>query len=89
MPDPRVPQTDPPFLDPDPISEKIDADLERAAVYNRADDLAPDVPRETSGPCADCTRYAQVGYVIGAAVGITAGAVVAYVILRNRLAPSG
>lgn len=40
-----------------------------------------------SGPCPDCQRYAQMGYLIGVAVGLAAGGVVAYIVLRNRLSP--
>ena len=39
------------------------------------------------GACADCAKYARIGYVAGVVVGVSAGALVAYVILRNRLAP--
>ena len=78
--------TDPKFLDPDPIAEPRNGD-ELFPVDEPMTGLT--ATSAHNGPCADCTRYAQVGYVISAAVGITAGVVVAYVILRNRLAPNG
>jgi hypothetical protein len=77
--------TEPPFLDPGPISDPgpVDDDpVERNGTHPSPP------PTVSAGPCADCTRYAQMGYVIGAVVGITAGATAAYFILRDRLAPS-
>jgi hypothetical protein len=74
----------PPFLDPGPISDPVD---DVAPMIEPAAPAPP--PPVSAGPCDDCARYAQVGYVIGAAVGIAAGSLVAYVILRNRLAPLG
>jgi hypothetical protein len=77
---------EPPFLDPGPISDPGPADDDLVEQNGTQHPSLP--PPVSSGPCADCTRYAQVGYVIGAVVGITAGATVAYFILRDRLAPS-
>jgi hypothetical protein len=77
--------TDPKFLDPDAISDpQLSDDESENGTMPRA---LPEPKAEQ--PCDDCTRYAQVGYVIGAAVGIVAGGVVAYVILRSKLAPVG
>jgi hypothetical protein len=85
------------FLDPEPISDNVPVDVSKLS-----DDTAQQIGDDlramqdeglnlvsNPAPCADCTRYAQAGYVIGACVGIAAGGLVAYVILRNRLAPIG
>jgi len=85
----NVPKTDVPFLDaeaiadPDEVRVANDFDPETVGVYPEA----PPALEPHAGPCADCARYARIGYVAGVVVGVSAGALVAYVILRNRLAP--
>lgn len=101
MPEPapkiKAPTTDVPFLDPEPVSEvqspsegngtgnhPVGAESAGSAAFD-----SPTSAQPSEGPCADCAKYAQIGYVAGAIVGIAAGGIVAYVILRNRLAPNG
>jgi hypothetical protein len=78
--------SDPPFLDPEPLS----FDPEPVGMVDGESPSHPSVVHETptgSGPCPDCKRYAQAGYIFGALVGVAAGTLVAWIILKNRLAP--
>jgi NMD protein affecting ribosome stability and mRNA decay len=83
--------TDVPFLDAEAISSP--GGEEAAGVVDMVPGESPrtetaETSHETSTtPCPDCQRYAQIGYIAGAVLGIVAGGVVAYVILRSRLAP--
>lgn len=79
--------SNPPFLDPEPIASTPPVDEDDGPTFGPEAISTPSPV--VSGPCADCARYARIGYVIGAVVGVAAGGVVAYVILKNRLAPLG
>jgi hypothetical protein len=79
-----VPKTDVPFLDPKAIAEPAGEVTPETAFTSSDPAFAPE---NRPAPCADCAKYARLGYAAGAVVGITAGALVAYVILKNRLAP--
>ena len=78
----------PPFLDPEPISDPADDVFPLVDEDESPNGTMPAVlPEPKMGPCDDCARYAQIGYVVGVVIGVAAGSAVAYVILRNRLAP--
>lgn len=83
----KAPKTDVPFLDPEPVSEN-GADVPPEVAFTSKDPAFAPENRQAE-PCADCAKFARIGYVAGAVVGIAAGAAVAYVIMRNRLAPLG
>jgi hypothetical protein len=83
----KAPTTDVPFLDTEAIAEPGAVGM--VPEENSGPPLA-EMAHETPaapGPCADCAKYARLGYVAGVVIGVSAGAVVAYVILRNRMNP--
>jgi hypothetical protein len=86
VPNVGVPQTDVPFLDVEAIAEPVEVTAETAFTSS---DPAFTPESRAKEPCADCAKYARIGYVSGVAIGVAAGGLVAYVILKNRLAPDG
>src|ERR1700722_20354615 len=86
----NVPKTGGPFVDAEATADpEADAGMESEESSERPPvaEMGHETIPAASGPCADCARYARIGYVAGCAVGIAAGGLVAYVILRNRLNP--
>lgn len=88
----KAPTTDVPFLDPGPVSESgVNGSTPAGEATEAHEALSAQETADPAGvraePCADCARYAQIGYIAGALVGIAAGGIVAYVILKNRLVP--
>ena len=83
-----VPKTSVPFLDADAISGGENGAGAAGMVGGEIPSQSPMVgEHETpAAPCADCAKFARFGYIAGAVFGVAAGSLVAYVILKNRLA---